>query len=230
MQIIRDDKFIARRANIGRYVSLAGLVILLIGLVISFTHVELYLLSYLTLIIGFIFSQVGIYFGNRYSRADRPDAALSKALKGFDDRYLLYQYTTPVANVLLTPNNCLVFTVKMQAGPIEYRDNRWYHHIGWRRVVRWMTQEGLGNPTREALYEAQSLQRYLSKKLPETEVPIQPVIVFGNPDAEVEATTSPIPAMHAKKLKDWLRGPGKSGNLMPEARQHLIDLFDHHQA
>ena len=226
MRIIRNDKFIQRRAKFARTISLIGLGVLLASALIVFASPQLFLLSYLGLAIGFVCSQIGIYLGNRYSRVDRPDEVLAKALKGFDDRYALYQYSTPGGNVLLTPNACLVFTVKQQSGPIEFRNGRWHHRTGWRRIMGFLTQENLGNPAQEVMIEAQALQRYLDKRLPDVEVPIQPVIVFGNPQAEVNAAESPIPALHAKKLKDWLRGPGKSGSLSSDIRQTLDKLFE----
>ena len=41
----------------------------------------------------------------------------------------------------------------------------------------------------------------------------------------MDAGECPIPALHYKKLKDWLRGPGKSGSLAAEAREQLIELL-----
>ncbi|MFN8596975.1 MAG: nuclease-related domain-containing protein [Anaerolineae bacterium] len=225
MRIYRNDKFIKRRADIGKYVSLFGIGILLLGLIISFTSVELIGLSFLSLIVGFIASQIGIYYSNRYARVDRPDEVLARALKGFDDRYLLFQYATPAGNVLITPNNCYVFAIKMQSGPIVYRKGKWQHDVGVKRFFRAFAQEGLGNPISEAQVEASALKKYLDKRLPDVEIPIQPVIVFGSEKAEVEAGESPVPAMHAKKLKDWLRGPGKAGKLSEAAQQQLIELF-----
>lgn len=226
MRIYRNDKFIERRAKVGRYVSLFGLGVLVLGLILSFTSVDMIGLSFLCLIVGFISSQVGIYYANRYARVDRPDEVLARALKGFDDRYALFQYATPSSNVLITPNNCYVFAVKMQGGPIVYRKGKWRHDVGVKRFFRAFAQEGLGNPIAEAQVEANSMKRYLDKQLPGVEVPIQPVIVFGSEKAEVDAGESPIPAVHVKKLKDWLRGPGKAGNLSEAAHLQLLELFE----
>ena len=225
MRTYRNDTFIKRRANIGRYVSLFGLGVLVLGLIISFTTPELIGVSFLTLIVGFIASQIGIYYGNRYARLDRPDEVLSKALKGFDDRYSLYQYTTPAGNLLVTPNACYVFAIKMQSGPIAYKNGKWQHGIGWKRLFRLFAQEGLGNPTNDVQLEMNALRRHLDRHLPGVEIPLQPVIVFGNDKATIEANESPIPAMHVKKLKDWLRGAGKGGALTPEAHTQLIELI-----
>ena len=226
MRTFRNDKFIQKRANFGRYVSLFGLGVLVLGLLISFTAPELIGISFLTLIVGFIASQVGIYYGSRYARLDRPDEVLSKALKGFDDRYALYQYTTPAGNVLVTPNACYVFAIKMQSGPIAYQDGKWQHRIGWKRLFKAFAQEGLGNPVNDVELEATALKRYLAKHLPDVEVPLQPVIIFGHANAEIDAGNSPVPAMHVKKLKDWLRGGGKGGALTPKAHDQLIELIE----
>ncbi len=226
MQIYRNDQFIQRRAKLGRYANLGGMGILLVGLIINLSlQTEGVLLSMLALIVGFALYQVGMNFTLRYGRPDRPDQVLVRALKGFDNRYYLFQFTSPAGNVLVTPNACLVFTVKMQGRSIQYRNGKWHHAMGWRGFAFWLAGDSLGNPSREAEGEADTLRRYLAKKLPGVEVPIQPVIVFGNSTAEVDAGDSQIPALHFKKLKDWVRGPGKSGSLGAQAREQLIELL-----
>jgi hypothetical protein len=226
MQIYRNDNYIRRRSKIGRYSSLAGMGVLLIGLLITwFVGPEGVALSILALIAGFILSQVGLYYANRFSRAERPDEFLSKALKGFDDRYILLQFETPASHVLITPNSCLVFTIKMQAGLIRYQNGKWKGAGRFRSLFLWLASDSLGNPVKEVGVEVDSLSRQLAKQLPEVEVPLQPVILFGNPNAEVEANESPVPAVHAKKLKDWLRGPGKAGDLDSTTRDQLVQLL-----
>jgi hypothetical protein len=226
MQVYRNDQLIQRRAKLGRYANLGGMGILLFGLIINVSmQTEGLWLSMLALIVGFALYQVGMHYTLRFGRLERPDQILVSALKGFDNRYTLFQFTSPAGNVLVTPNACLVFTVKMQGKGIQYRDGKWRHAMGWRGFFLWLAGDSLGNPSREAAGEADTLRRYLAKKLPGVEVPIQPVIVFGNTTAEVEAGGSPIPALHFKKLKDWLRGPGKSGSLGAEARDQLVELL-----
>ncbi len=226
MQVYRNDQFIQRRAKLGRYANLGGMGILLLGLIVNLSmQMEGLLLSMLALIVGFALYQVGMYLTIRYGRPERPDQILVKALKGFDHRYYLFQFTGPAGNVLVSPNACLVFTVKMQGKSIHYQHGKWKHQMGWQGIFFWLAGEGLGNPSKEAASEADVLRRFLAKKLPGVEVPIQPVIVFGNSSAEVDAGECPVPALHYKKLKDWLRGPGKTGSLSPEARDQLIGLL-----
>lgn len=226
MQIYRNDIYIQRRAKLGRYASLTGMGVLLLGLIVNLSmQVEGLFLSMLALIVGFVLYQVGMHYTLRFARPERPDQILPKALKGFDDRYQLFQFTSPAGNVLVTPNACWVFTLKMQGKGIQYRDGKWKHLAGWQSFFLWLASDGLGNPSKEATLEADQLARYVAKKLPGVEIPIQPVIVFGNPAAEVDAGDCPIPAVHYKKLKDRLRGPGKSGKISPEAYTQLIELL-----
>ena len=226
MQVYCNEKYVHNRARLGRYASFAGMGILLVGLIITWTAgPDGLMLSFLALIVGFIMSQVGLYYANRFGRPERPDQILAKAMKGFDDRYNLFQYTSPASNVLVTPTACFAFAVKMQRGTIRYEKGKWKTAKGFRSFFLWLASDNLGNPSKEAILEADSLQRFLEKKLPGVEVPVQPVIVFGNPAAEIDASGSPVPAVHYKKLKDWLRGPGKSGTLSAGARDQLIELL-----
>ena len=226
MQVYRNDSYIQKRAKLGRYANLGGMGILLFGLIVNLTmQVEGMLLSMLALIIGFALYQVGMYYTLRFGRPERPDQVLVKTLKGFDNRYSLFQFTSPAGNVLVTPQACLVFALKMQSGSISYESGKWKHNLGWQKFFLWLAGDSLGNPTKEAVLEVDQLARYINKKLPGVEVPLQPVIVFANPSAVVEAGECPIPALHHKKLKDWLRGPGKAGNLSPAVHDQLIGLL-----
>jgi hypothetical protein len=113
----------------------------------------------------------------------------------------------------------------MQRGSIRYEKGKWKHARGFRSIFLWLGSDSLGNPSKEAAIDADTLQRYLAKKLPGVEIPVQPVILFGNPTAELDAGESPVPAVHYKKLKDWLRGRSKSGTLGASERDQLIELL-----
>jgi hypothetical protein len=73
--------------------------------------------------------------------------------------------------------------------------------------------------------EVETLERHLHKKLPEIQVPLTPVIVFSNPTVELDVSDTPMPVVHAKQLKDWLRSNGKGDKLTSNARGELIKLF-----
>ncbi len=227
MKVIQNDKYIRTRGKIGRYAFIGGFGILITGLVISLNtqRVDLFPISFACLILGFILTQSGSYYMRRFDRGDLPHLALAKALKGFDDRYVLVNYRTPASHVLLTPDNVHVLIAKSQAGRISYQNGKWRNPTGLRRLFTWASEEGLGNPTREAEANAARFQRYLARQLPDAAIEIQPLIVFLNPKAEVDASTAPVPVIHVKKLKDHLRARPK-GNLSREAQTALRRLFE----
>ncbi len=228
MRIIQNDKHIQSRRRIGRYAFFGGFGLLIVGLIISLSsqsRIELFPLSLACLVIGVVLSQFGGYYVRRFDRGELPHLALSKALKGFDDRYTLVHYGTPASHVLLTPDALYAMVAKPQAGRVAYQDGRWRNPSGLRRLLTWMSEEGLGNPTREAGAEVARLQRFLARRLPDTPVEVQPLIVFLNANADIDAAASPVPALHVKKLKDWLRSRPK-GDLPREARATLDQLFN----
>ena len=68
MKTVTNAKLIKRNAKIGQYTSLGALVVLGIGLYFSFAMKEKYIYSFVALILGFLMSQVGINFTNRWGR------------------------------------------------------------------------------------------------------------------------------------------------------------------
>src|SRR5512137_2765006 len=98
MKIVTNSKLIKRNATIGKYSSIAALVILGIGLYITFKLPEKFAYSMGCLLVGFLLSQFGIYFGNRWGRNPRPDQIINKCLKGLGREYTIYHYITPASH------------------------------------------------------------------------------------------------------------------------------------
>jgi len=206
MRIIANAPFIQRRAKIARYVSLAGLALLGGGFVTSLLQPKLLLWAYATLPIGIILANIGIYLTNRYGREPRPDQMLDQALKGLDDRYVIYHYMLPSSHVLVTPQGLHPLIVKFQPGTFVNEDERWQHRQSFLgRLMRLFGQESIGNPTREARAEAGTLARYLAEQAPGVDVPIEPIIVFTHPAAQLTLTSPAVPVIPAKKLKGYVR-------------------------
>src|SRR5690348_14839638 len=106
MRLITNEKVVKRNAAIGKYATIAGLVILIGGVVVSLNTQTSNNPAYQwiplgTLIVGFILSNVGTYYMNRFGREPRSDTALDGALKGFDDKYRLYNYYLPGSHFLV---------------------------------------------------------------------------------------------------------------------------------
>ena len=186
MKDITNEKLVKRQATLGKWASLLGMGALLAGLAVSYRWPDQLVVSFGCLIVGFMLASVGTYNMNRWVREPRADQALAKALKGFDNKHFLYHYTLPAGHVLLAPSGLFVFTVKDHHGEIRCEGEKWHQKFNWGRLLLFLGQEGLGNPTREVRGEIGRLGRFLDSRLSEADVPIEGLIVFTNPRARLE--------------------------------------------
>ena len=124
MKIVTNIKLIKRNAAIGKYSSISALVILGIGLYITFKLPDKFVYSMGCLLLGFLLSQFGIYFGNRWGRSPRPDQIINKNLKGLGREYTAYHYTTPAPHLLLGPAGAWVILPFHQGGKIIFRESQ----------------------------------------------------------------------------------------------------------
>ena len=125
MNIFRNDKLIKRNSLIAQVSMLTGLAVLGIGMYFSFKTPDNYRLSLGALLLGFLLSQVGIFFSNRWGRRPRQDELLDAALKGLDKRYSLYHYTSPVNHLLVSPSGIWVLMPYYRRGTISYENGRY---------------------------------------------------------------------------------------------------------
>ena len=219
MQIIKNEKLIKRNAKIGQYTSFGALIVLGIGMYISFTRPELFVWAVGALLVGFTLTQIGMYFGNRWGRSPRPDEKLDAGLKGLPKDYSMYHWTTPIAHLLVGPAGVWALIPYHQRGQIIYQKNRWKMSGGGflQNYMRLFGQEGIGRPDLEAESEIESIKKVLAKELNEDEIPeINAALVFTTEGVEIEADEAPIPALPIKKLKDFMRNTAKEKPITPQ--------------
>jgi hypothetical protein len=224
MKVIVNEKLVKRQAAIGKWASLLGMGALLAGLVVSYRSPSLTTISFGCLVVGFMLASIGTYNMNRWVKEPRADQVLTKALKGFDNKYFLYHYILPAAHVLLAPSGLFVFTVKGHHGEIRCEGEKWHQKFNWGRLLLFFGQEGLGNPTREVRGEIGRLQRFLDERLSEVDVPLEGLIVFTNPRARLELIDPAVPVVSSNKLKTFLR-QWKKKSIPAEQRKELAEIF-----
>jgi hypothetical protein len=228
MKIIKNEKLIQRNGKIGQYVSLAALVVLGIGMYISFSKPELFTYSVVCLILGFIMSQVGMYMGSRWGKSPRPDEKLDTALKGLHSEFNIYHYSSPVSHLLVGPSGVWSLLPYHQRGSVSFEKNRWKLKGGGflQGYMRIFGQEGLGRPELDAENEVQALKKFCAKKMDESEIPeIKPILVFTAEDVELDAGESPIAAVKLKQLKEFMRQGGKNRALSTGQVKVLTDAL-----
>lgn len=228
MKIIKNEKMIKRNSRIGQFASLGGLLILGAGMYISFAKPEMISTAWTALLVGFIISQIGLYFGNRWGKSPRPDELLDAALKGLDDRFAIYHYKTPASHLLIGPAGIWLLFPKHQRGKITYEKNRWKQRGGGfvQGYLRLFGQEGLGRPDLEIAGEFDGLKRYFAKKQPDLDLPeLQAALVFTSDSAEIDIEDAPYPSIPAKKLKDIVRKTQKETGLTPTRLQQILEIL-----
>ena len=219
MKIARNEKLITRNAQIGKITTILSLAVLGGGMYLTFTRPELANIALAALLIGFLLSQVGIHYSNRWGRRPRPDEILDTALKGFGDDYHLYHYTTRVSHLLVGPAGVWVLIPKHQSGTIVYSRKRWRKTgVGiFGTYLNIFAQEGLGRPDIEVDSEIEAMQRYLVKKLPDQEIPdVRAALIFNHPKVNILVEGAPAPTLLAKQLKDHLRKEAKTKPISSE--------------
>ena len=218
MKIIKNEKLIKRNGQIGQWTSLGALVVLGIGMYISFTRSELFLYSIAALLIGFTLTQVGMYMGNRYGRSPRPDEKLDTGLKGLQNEFVMYHYKTPASHLLVGPAGVWVLFPYHQRGQITYKKNRWRNSGGGflQGYMRIFGQESIGRPDLEVESDVRALKKYFDKHIDEDEIPeINAMMVFTSADVEIDAEDTPVPAIKVKEIKNFFRQKAKEKPITP---------------
>ncbi len=228
MKIIKNEKLIKRNSVIGQWLSLGALVVLGLGMYISFAKPDLFTYSLICLLIGFIMTQVGMYMGSRWGRSPRPDEKLDSGLKGMHSEFTLYHYATPAAHLLVGPSGVWALLPYHQRGKISFEKNRWKMSGGGflQGYMRIFGQEGIGRPDLDAENEVIAIGKFLSKNMEESAAPeIKAVLVFTSDEVELEAGDSPVPAMKLKQLKEFMRQNSKNRSLTSAQIAEITGLF-----
>jgi len=226
MKIITNKKLITRNNKIGKFLTLAAIGVLGVGFYISVSKPELALWSYVALIFGYLLSQIGIYFVNRWGTSPRPDEKIVKALKGLPGDYTLYNYMLPIPHVLVGPAGVWTLEVFHQRGEITFNEqkNRW-KQSKVNLFLKIFSQEGLGNPEKIVADHKKEMEKILTDVFNENTPPVNSVLVFTDERTRVDAQNAPIPTLSIDKLKDFFRRSSKENPISAEQLDRIKKTF-----
>lgn len=207
MKNVSNTKLIRKNKKIGQTLTLAALLVLGLGLYYSFAKPEMVMITFGSLLLGFIMTQVGIYYGNKWGKSPRPDEILTASLKGLEEKYTFYNYVTGISHTLIGPAGIFALIPVNVPGKITFNEKRKrFFQKGGNFYLKIFGQESIGRPEVDARYSIDDLNKYLKKNFPEIEAPeAQAIIVFTNPKVELEIENAPYPTVTAEKLKDLIR-------------------------
>ncbi len=231
MRIYVNEKKVRFRSRVGSIASLIGLVVLIAGMIITLRiqpgspdYAFWIAVAMGALVIGFFAAQIGNYNIRHFARKPRLDQMLDQALKGFDDKYEIYHWILPADHVLLGPAGLYVFVLRDTRDPVQAVGARWKQPFSLRRVLGFFGQEGLGDPVREAIGEAERLEKWLHQVLPDVNVDVQPLVYFVQP-VPIERESPAVPPVLPKELKKYLRTRAKESRLPDTVRKQLSEVF-----
>ena len=226
MRIIRNERRIRILTAVGRYVPWAALLVLGAGLVISYIRPQWLLVMVVAVVMGVLLSIIGGRSAERYAGPLAHHRALPAALKGLDSRHVLAQYILPAPQVLFDPGGATVLMVKSHAGEIAFEDGRFKNRQKGRIFRQLAGQESIGLAHEEASELASKVEAWLRENVGDVAMPVRAAIVFVNPNARLDASGSPVPVFYGKKIKNWLRGPGKRKTLPSDVYQAVIEALE----
>lgn len=219
MRLITNEPLIKRNAAIAKYSMFASLGIVVGSIIVTFARPEWQVYAVYVLLVAMVSSMIGSYYTNHFVREPRADQALDGALKGFDDKYSLYHYRLPARHCLISPAGVFVIVPKFHGGLIAWDGKRWQHKKGGSLLLNFFGQEGLANPNAEAAGDANSAAQFLGKKVGGEIPPVQAIIVFYNANVTIEADNPPVPALHIKQLKEYIRKLPKGPTAIPNLKE-----------
>jgi hypothetical protein len=228
MRIYTNERLAQRNAKIGTWSTLTALAIWGAAAYVSFNMPQMVLLSGAGLFLGFIVSQVGIYFLNHWGRKPRVDEQLNASLKGLPRDYSIYHFLTATSHLMVGPAGIWTILPYYQRGTITFEKNRWRQRGGGLMLayLKLFAQEDLGRPDHDVLAEVDNVKRYIQDKLGDSEIPpVNAVLVFTHPQADLQAEGAPIPTLKAKYLKDFMRKYAKEHPFPIEEIKRITDVL-----
>lgn len=260
MKVYHNPEYITKRETLGKRLFMVAVLSLAGGLMVSFTpnmpmaraaaetnpvltfFVTNYaIISFATLIVGFMAASVGSYFINRFAPRrwpnskllERPDQVLARMLKGLDDQFALFSWVFPgVSHLLVGPCGMVAFVLRSDKGQIRVQGNRWREPFTLSRLFTLFAREGLGNPSREIEEYIRELQRYLEEQLADhpqagayASIPITGAVAFINPQVQLELDDPDIPVLQGERLVEFVQQVTKrkdvKNSVMRQFRQDL---------
>jgi uncharacterized protein (DUF486 family) len=211
MKIYSNDKLIKRNKFLSRLTLILGLGFMgfaFFTLLNSETNSPLFTPSLISGAIGIILATINIPLSARFGVSPRPDELINSALKGLDNSYALFHYTTPIPHILAGPTGIWLVNTFMVQGRVIFdaKKKKWKLYKSGGFFAKLFGTESIGNPTLESEATVHDFEKLLKNLgdipfLPEP----KPLALFISKDITLETEESPLPAVSLEKLKAFVR-------------------------
>ena len=229
MKIINNTKLIKRNKKLSQIVLYTSMALLSLGFIWSITNPgsSQATFAYIILIPAYILVQVSIFMANRWGRSPSPDEIVSNALKGLNNQYALYNYSTSVPHLLVGPAGIMIIKPYHHTGEISYNpDKKKFEQKGGPNFLsKIFAQEKLPNLISESKLLISDFHNFL--KINHIEDVYTPTIVnlFYSEKAILKTKNAPETTLEVDKLKDYVRQTAKNVNMSDGEIGKLIERF-----
>lgn len=224
MKLIRNDAYIKKNKTIGNIITFSSLGVLGLGLYFAFQKdMTMVMYSYICLIVGFLLTQFGMFYTNRFGRSPRYDEVLTEAFDKLRHEYTFYVHSTPVPMALLGPCGLWLPMPITATGEVSYEKGKWKQKGGG-FLSRFMGQEGIGKPDREVAYATRDIEQLLSSKgiALEDQPEIKPVMIVMFKKTTVgDLTDAPYPVIPLEELKRYIRREDRENCTAPQSPEQI---------
>jgi hypothetical protein len=212
MKVIINQHLVKRNQWWTKTTFYLSMIILIFGIIFSFTAK---LISYSNLIftliilaVGYIMMRVNGILSARWGTSPRPDEILSSALKGLPNEFTLFLFIKDLPYLLLGPNGVWIFEIYNTTSKVIYDRprNKWRIQKQGSFIKRLFNSELFSDPNKDIRF-FRSVWDSVHSKLVEHDESLSPqfILVFTNPEVQLEASESPFPALKLDKLKEYIR-------------------------
>jgi hypothetical protein len=211
---------IDRLRQISKVLAFGGLGLMVLALFLSLSDPDSLALTMGLALVGLVGSQIGTMMMRRWPERGRSDQVIDAALKGLDGRHSLFHYLLGCRHALVSPRATVALIPIGEPGVFEWRDG-----VLWRTPLKKGVPSGKATSAaslmEKAKRETDDLERQLRRRIPEREArPLISLLVFCHDDARL-AQEGPQPAVHLKKLKDYVRNLPRQSPLTDAEAQTL---------
>lgn len=200
MRIVTNQNKIRRNRRIAQYAFFATLALLILGLFITNAapaNPLLLLAPLIVLPVAIAATFYSVRMANLWLREPRPETVLEESLKGMSARAVLYNYVLPARHVLITPQGVFTFTFRPQEGDFIIDGTRWTKKTNaFGKFMTLFRQDSIGRPDLEAAREAASVQEAIDQAFPDSNITVEPVVIFSSPAVSVEIVNSDLPVIY----------------------------------
>ncbi len=228
MKIYSNDKLIKRNKLLSRMTLILGLGFMgfaFFTLLNTDTTSRLFIPSLISGAIGIILATVNIPLSARFGVSPRPDEMISASLKGLDNSFSLFHYTTAVPHLLVGPSGIWLINTYMVQGKVNYfvEKKRWKLVKSGRFFSKIFGTESIGNPTLEAEATQHDFQKLIGRLNPIPALPDPtPLALFISKEVTLETEDAPFPAISLDKLKGFVR---KNPDLPDDQKSAIKELI-----